>query len=257
MKILYNRKERLDVFMKKVLLFAFLAFVLLLSSGCRQEAEPPTKETYAYTPSETDETVSSPEGATQEERYHVDLSWQNNFELTYRYFDKSQGNETVTIREKKGDSFFYAEYLESGDKLLYLQNGRDLDQYALTKDFTGAHAVMKNKQISGVSSTFMKLSEVSEDLPSLSNVMYIRDESVAGRTCKKYLQRAYQNGELQESVYVWVDAALGFAARCEGYDAEDQMTVSWDLVSFSAGTATTSESVVDLSLYDIEEAATE
>lgn len=240
--------------MKRKWGIVFIVIILFCLTSCRKEpsSEDTSAGTYVYTPATS--VPDSENDPLDASAFSVNASWQDNFNVTYRYFDVSQGKTPVTIIEKKTASFFSASYLETGNTLYYVQNGSDIEQYILTTDsFTGAKSVMKNKSISGLSSTFMKLSEVSPELPRLSNVLYMSDEAVAGRMCKKFIQRAYSNGEAQETVYVWVDKEYGFAARCEAYDAQDEMTVYWDLVSFSTGSITDFDVEINLSIYQISE----
>ena len=115
------------------------------------------------------------------------------------------------------------------------------------------HSVLKGKSISELSSTYMKLTAVAEDLPTYTNVLFMADETVAGRACKKYIQRAYTDGKVTETVYVWVDSLFGLCLKCEDYDADDVLQTYWETISFSTGRVTDSSFGFDLSIYDFTE----
>ena len=238
--------------MKKAVSVLLLCFMLFSFAACRGGEEPESTGTYTYTPatSGADDTTGGSEGS---EAFPVDASWHENFNVLFKYFDISQGKDPVTVNEKKGEGFFIAEYMETGSKLYYVQNGPDIDYYYLSSDLTGVRSRLKNKQMSSISTTFMKLSEVSGDLPTLANVMFMGEENVAGRPCRKYIQRAYQDGEAKQTVYVWVDEEYGFAARGEAYNEKDEMTVNWVLLRFSAGDVG-EDSGVSLGAYEIRDA---
>ena len=239
-------------FFMKLAAGAAAAGTLLALSACKPKAEEPTSEPYVYTPGGQTETGT--ENRTGEAvQIHVDKDWQRNFTLQYTYFDRSQSEETVTIRETRAEDAFCAEYTDKGDYLYYKENGKDIDYYVIMKEAENVHSVIKRKSINELSSTFMKLSDVSEELPSLTNVMYMGEENVCGRPCKKFIQRAYQNGEAQETVYVWVDNVYGFAARGEAYNAEEELQVSWELKSFQTGNVTERDIHVNPAAYEFTE----
>ena len=226
------------------------AAVLFTLAACKKEPTGETTAPYVYIPA----SQGTSEGETAAAvTFSVDKSWQRNFTLQYRYFDESQGPETVHVRETRTDDAFAAEYTDNGDILYYKENGADIDYYMIVKDAENVHSVIKRKTIGDLSSTFMKLSDVSAEMPLLSNVMYMYDENVGGRPCKKYIQRAYENGRATDTVYVWVDAQYGFAARCEDYDENQKLKISWELTEFTAGGVTDGAIRVNLDQYTFKE----
>lgn len=243
---------------KKILAYSLAAGVLFLLPGCKKTGgagSDPT--TYVYTPADqpTGETGFTEENTTAAERvrFAVDPSWQKNYSLQYRYFDISQSEDVVNIRETRTDDAFCAEYTDRGDILYYKENGGDIDSYVILKDAENVHSVIPRKSIDDLSSTFMKLSAVSEEMPEYTNVMYMGEENVSGRPCRKYIQRAYQNGAAQETVYVWVDKEFGFAAKGESYNESDTLTISWELTYFRSGGVTDSAMRVNLDAYTFTE----
>lgn len=234
----------------------FLTVVLMVSEGlssCGKNTDEVTSESYVYHPA--DETTATQAGENASAAMlHTDSSWKSNFDVSYTYFNKSQADEAIRVHEKRSDKYFSAADIDSGDMLYYEQNGNNVDSYVIVPDEEEqVHSVVSGKTLNDLSSTFMKLSEVDPDLPSLANVMYMYDEEVAGRTCAKYIQRAYAEGEATDTVYVWIDAEYGFAAKGEVYDANSALTASWEVTSFSAGGIKDDDVKTDLSSYKIVE----
>ena len=238
---------------------ALLALCLLLTAaaGCKKKnggEEIPSK--YNYTPAPE---TTAPEETTGDVRdfqkaFVKDLSWQKNYFVAYNYFNAAQNVNNARIVEKRASTAFSVEYTETGLLLYYKANGDNTDYYVIDPTQNEQlHSVITGKKISSLSSMFMKLSNVNATLPAQSNVLYMYDELVAGRNCHKYIQRAYADAKLTESVYVWIDAEYGFAMKCEDYDASEQLKTSWEVTEFSAGGVTADDVYVDLSAYQFTE----
>ena len=236
-----------------------LALCLLVAglSGCKNnnEGEEGTSK-YNYTPAETTTEEAQTEDVIRDfqKAFVKDLSWQRNYTVKYRYYNAAKSVENAEIIEKRASTAFSVEYTDTGLLLYYRANGDDTDYYVI--DPAGSemtHSVLTGKKISSLSSLFMKLSNVDATLPAQSNVLYMYDEIVAGRNCHKYIQRAYSDARLTESVYVWIDAQYGFAMKCEDYDAADVLKTSWEVTEFSAGGVTADDVYVDVSAYQFTE----
>lgn len=239
----------------KLIAILSLFACLFVFSSCENEEEPPLYvPEYSYTPDETESTGGEETDKTEDASFTVDTSWQNNYKVNYTYFDSKSSTESVTINEVKSASRFEASYPDSGNLLYYVADGANIKAYTvIPEEKEYVSTVIKNQTISSLSSTFMKLSAVSETLPSLSNVIFMYDETVAERTCKKYMQRAYTDGEVTETVLVWVDAEYGFAAKCEAYDASQTLTSSWEVLTFRTGIISDEDFDVDLTQYKFTE----
>ncbi len=238
---------------------ALLVFCLLLSAlaGCKDkknEEEVPSK--YNYTPAAESTSEEETEDVIKDfqKAFVKDLSWQKNYTVTYKYFNAAQSVDNAEIVEKRASTAFSVEYTDTGLLLYYRANGDDTDYYVIDPaGIETAHSVITGKKISSLSSLFMKLSNVDATLPAQSNVLYMYDELVAGRNCHKYIQRAYADAKLTESVYVWIDAQYGFAMKCEDYDAAETLKTSWEVTAFSAGGVTADDVYVDVSAYQFPE----
>lgn len=239
----------------------FLALTVLFSvvllSSCDTEPDNTESQTdYEYTPSgSADDSTTSSSGENElQKKINVDNSWQKNFSVSYEYYNPEQNISTMKINEKKAEKAFTVEYVDASSVLYYKENGDNTDYYVLIdNEVEQAHSVLENKSISDLSSMFMKLSVISPELPSQSNVLYMYDEEVAGRNCHKYIQRAYSGGSLTQSVYVWVDAEFGFAVKCEAYDADNTLSVMWKVLSFETGTLKNEDVYIDISEYTFKE----
>ena len=240
------------------LLLALSVFAALFAS-CKKETKPQeVPSQYSYTPAA--ESTAQQEETTEDllgdyqKAFVKDLSWQKNFTVTYDYYNAAQSVDHARIQEKRAATAFSVEYLDTGLLLYYKANGDDTDYYVIDPaENKNMHSVITGKSISSLSSLFMKLTNVEATLPAQSNVLYMYDEIVAGRNCHKYIQRAYSEAVLTESVYVWIDAQYGFAMKCEDYDAAEILKTSWEVKEFSAGDITADDVYVDLSQYSFTE----
>ena len=238
---------------------ALLVLCLLLTgfSGCKKKngsEEIPSRYNYTPAPETTEQENVSEDVRDFQKAFVKDLSWQKNYSVAYNYYNVSQNVNNARIVEKRASTAFSVEYVDTGLLLYYKASGDNTDYYVIDPaENKQMHSVIAGKKISSLSSMFMKLSNVNATLPAQSNVLYMYDELVAGRNCHKYIQRAYADSKLTESVYVWIDAEYGFAMKCEDYDASEQLKTSWEVTEFSAGGVTADDVYVDLSAYQFTE----
>lgn len=233
----------------KLLCVLSVMCTLFSFAACTTDSTQETTTEYVYVPSVESTLPSQPET-----KINVNTSWQKNYEVEYVYYNAEQTDEQLHISEKRHSSAFVVEYINTNARLYYEKSGNDTDYYVIMpKESEQAYSKLKDSNFADLSSMFMKLSTVSASLPTQNNVLYMYDEKVAGRDCHKYIQRAYSDGELTQTVYVWVDIEYGFAAKCEAYDAKNKKTTYWEINSFSAGDVSETETFVDLSLYDFKE----
>lgn len=232
--------------------------VFLCACNNNGNGETTTAEPYSYNPRNETSTTVEAAAADPEKAFSVNNSWQNNFKVTYEYYNSAESTKAVTVKETKNSTAFTAEYPDGDSVLYYKANGADTDYYVIMTgtEKSAVHSHLTGSAFSDLSSTFMKLTKVSRELPSLSNVMYMYDEEVGGRACHKYLQRAYTDGKLTDSVYIWIDIEFGFAAKCESYNADGKMRLMWKTDSFETGTVGDDDIKIDLSQYSVREEET-
>ncbi|MCH5197842.1 MAG: hypothetical protein J1E34_02945 [Oscillospiraceae bacterium] len=239
-----------------MILFAVMIFAF---SSCTNKNDIDTTSDYSYI-SQDDLTNAGSSGAENNpssdktNSFIVDTSWQKNYSAEYKYFDAAASKETVTIKEMKSKASFSASYPDSGNFIYYTENDGDIDCYTvIPAEKQYIHSVIENQSIDGISSTLMKLTGVSEELPKLANVLYMNDEEISGRSCKKYIQRAYTDGEVTETVYIWIDSEFGFALKCEDYNADNELKTYWEVMLLSVGTVEDKDIAIDLSAYSFTE----
>ena len=230
---------------KRIAIFGLLLAMLLGGAACKNNKDPGYVTEYSYQAGDSTavQSTGSPGetnvSATVNSTFTVNNSWQKNFTAVYKYYDRSKSADTVTIEEKRCATAFSASYPATGNLLFYRANGNNIDFYTLIPaQAQYVHTTIENKSIDDISTTFMKLTQVTESLPTLSNVLFMADETVAGRPCKKYIQRAYVNGAVTETVYVWVDTEFGFALKCEDYNSASELQTYWEVTSFISGMVT-------------------
>lgn len=223
-------------------------------SSCKEDDETPSSQPYVYHPSDASTSSGEDTSNPGNTLLSIDTSWKKNYTVTYTYFNTEQGTDKISVCEKRSTSYFSAEDTVSGDTLFYKTNGSDIDRYVIVPtEKEQIHSVIEGKTLDDLSSTFMKLTEVDADLPQLSNVLFMYGETVGGRECDKYIQRAYSSGKLTENVYVWIDKQFGFAVKGEVYNAENKLTASWEVESFAAGNTKDSDVAVDLDKYTFKD----
>lgn len=207
---------------------------------------------YSATSTQTDATASdSTVPDVKDVEFTVDKSWQKNYHIAYSFYDRDKTGTLINVKETKTDSVFAVEYVNATNPTLYYKaNGKDVDLYVIESSVgEQKHTLMKNTNFALLTSLFMKLSNIEAGFPKLSNVVYQNDETVAGRNCHKYIQRAYTDGEATETVYVWVDAEFGFVAKCQAVDAQYNTTTNWEITEFTTGGVTEKDTGISLSSY--------
>lgn len=245
---------RINKLITAAILILLLSVLLCFSSCDSNSGESESSTGYEYKPSVSDETTQAPENDEVEKEVKIDNTWKRNFRVNYRYYNPEQSITTMNIEEKKSANAFTVQYIDTHSILYYKANGNDTDYYVIIDhEDEQVHSVLTGKKFSSLSSMFMKLSAVDADLPSQNNVLYMYEEEVAGRKCYKYIQRAYSEGQLTESVYLWIDVQYGFVAKCEAYDSNNTLTVMWEVEEFVTGTLQDEDVFLDLSGYTFKE----
>ena len=237
-----------------IILAVTLSACSLVLTSCDQNAvSDETSTGYEYKPSESS-TISEDTSESEIKEIKIDNSWKYNFRVNYRYYNPEQSITTMNIEEKKSATAFTVQYIDTHSILYYKANGNDTDYYVIIDgEEEQVHSKLSGKKFSSLSSMFMKLSVVDENLPSQNNVLYMYDEEVAGRNCHKFIQRGYSDGVLTESVYLWIDAEFGFVAKCEAYDKNNVLSVMWEVEEFATGKLKDEDVFLDLSGFNFKE----
>lgn len=227
---------------------------IFLLSSCSDDSTEESSTGYEYKTTVLNEITTEAVKSEFETEIKIDNTWKRNFRVNYKYYNPDQSITTMNIQEKKSANAFTVQYIDTQSILYYKANGNDTDYYVIIENEPEqVHSVLTGKKLSSLSSMFMKLSSVDSDLPSQNNVLYMYEEEVAGRNCHKYIQRAYSEGQLTESVYLWIDAEFGFVAKCEAYDSSNVLTVMWEIEEFVTGSLQDEDVFLDLSGYTFKE----
>ena len=237
------------------ILIALLTVFLLCFSACTGESGQKESTTaYEYVPSDVQTTGAEVESSTGAEELKIDKTWTKNFDITYSILNPEVSPTPIKIREIKTDNVYSIEYLDGSSFYFWKQNGSDVDEYTVVANANEqVHKVYKNKSVSKVEVLFGQSSEVEKDFPLLSNVCYEYDEVVAGRQCSKYIQRAYKDGKVTGTLYVWIDKEFGFAVKEEEYDGNDSLVAMLEVIEFSSGETADEDVTFDASQYTFKE----
>lgn len=163
----------------------------------------------------------------------TDTSWQQAYVLSYSYFDKKTGQSTIT----EGKCGKYYQSIDSATNIVTYLTQEDgyMLQYMLdNQKRTGTVAVVTDATIDSVYSGFVMLSVCDPYFPVYKNVTKVGSDFVGDRSATRYKQTETENGEITRIAYVWIDDTLGFASKCELYDAKTQeLLMRWELLDFT------------------------
>ncbi len=229
--------------MKKIISLVLIAASLLLMSSCGDdgglgelgELATTAKHTQVFTDGNevgtTAAPVSNPTAAVTSVQNN---SWTANYSLTYSI---NENGETSVLKEQRCDGIYCVTDTASGAISYFEQNGEDIDQYILNPSAkTGTHSLLENSSLADITTGFMKIAAVNPEFTTYSNVEYQGEETVAGRSAKKYTQSAYSDaGLLTAYAFVWLDSEYGFASKCKVYNLTGTVNTSWELTEFSVG----------------------
>ena len=179
-----------------------------------------------------------------------DTTWQKAYALSYTYFDKKTGKSTIT--EGKCGNYFQSVDTETKIVTYLTQEDGYMLQYMLdsTKK-SGTAAVITDATIDSAYSGFVLLSVCDPYFPVYKNVTKVGSDFIAERSATRFKQVETKDGETTRIAYVWIDDALGFASKCELYDAKtEELLMRWELLDFTQNV--TEDGVkINLDSYDI------
>lgn len=227
---------------KRLPVIAALLALVLTCSACAQndpaginEYATTVKNTQVFTePEEAGSTAAQPSAGVSDSLLTANNSWMGNYSLTYTY---TEGTESSQLREMRCAGLYSVTDLASGAATYFIQNGSDIDQYVLNPAaMSGTHSVLSDQSLADITTGFMKIAYVDSSFPTLSNVEYQGEETVAGRVAAKYTQSAYNTaGLLTAYAFVWIDSEYGFASKCRVYNMTGSVNVSWELTELTVG----------------------
>lgn len=179
-----------------------------------------------------------------------DVMWQEAYALSYSYFDKKTGMSTIT----EGKCGKYYQSIDSATNILTFLSQEDgyMLQYMLdSATKTGTVTAVTDATIDSAYSGFVMISTCDPYFPVYKNVTKVGSDFVAERKATRYKQVQTENGETTKIAYVWIDDALGFASKCELYDAKtEEVLMRWELLDFTQN-VTEDKIMINIDSYNI------
>lgn len=218
--------------MQKRFLALALIFILLICSAACGEENPKGNVNFGeyVLPTEQEEPSLNYDPSLI---LNADTSWQEAYVLSYSYFDKKTGQSTIT----EGKCGKYYQSIDSATNIVTYLTQEDgyMLQYMLdSQKRSGTATVVTDATIDSVYSGFVMLSVCDPYFPVYKNVTKVGSDFVGDRSATRYKQEENKNGEITRIAYVWIDDTLGFASKCELYDAKtEELLMRWELLDFT------------------------
>lgn len=179
-----------------------------------------------------------------------DKSWFNTYALKYNYYDKNAGESIIT--EGKCGNYYQSNDSASNVITFYAQQDGYILQYFLNKNTkTGTVSIVTDGTIDNLYSGFALISTCDPYFPVYKNVTKVGQDFVANRSATRYKQTQTENGVVTKIAYIWIDDELGFASKCEQYDAlTEELQMRWELLEFTQN-VTEADLIIDTNSYKI------
>lgn len=200
-----------------------------------------------YTPDEVESTKINYDNS---ELITSDTEWYEAYALKYNYYDKSAG-ESIITEGKCGD--YYQSHDSATDVVSYYEQQQGyILQYFLNKQTkTGTVSVVTGKTMKDLYSGFSLISTCDPYFPVYKNVTKVGQDFVANRSATRYKQTQTENGTVTKIAYIWIDDELGFASKCEQYNAvTEELEMRWELLDFTQNVQT-SDIIINTESYKI------
>ena len=162
-----------------------------------------------------------------------DTSWLDCYALEYSYYDTKTGESKIA--EGRFGNYYQSLDYATNTITFYSQEDGYILQYVLNNNTkSGTAAVVTGSTIDNLYSGFAMLSTCDPYFPLYNNVTEVGKDFVANRSVTRYKQTQTENGVVTKIAYIWIDDELGFASKCEQYDAVTQaLELRWELLSFT------------------------
>lgn len=215
--------------MKKVIAIFMCLTALICFASCEKSPEGNVDFGDYVIPTEVD--TSKPYDVSQ--LIEADTQWQDSYALSYVYYDKKTGESTIT-EGKCGNVYQSVDNATNITTYITQEDGYMLQYMLDGNSKTGTVAVVTDGNMESLHSGFMLISVCDPYFPVYKNVTKVGPDFVAQRSATRYKQVQTENGAETQIAYVWVDDMLGFASRCELYDAVTQeLLMKWELLDFT------------------------
>ena len=220
--------------MKKFISILSAFIIILTFASCDKQDNGGSVNVGDYVlPDEITNEVTTASKYSSEEMISSDTSWLDCYALEYSYYDTKTGESKIA--EGRYGNYFQSLDYATNTITFYSQEDGYILQYVLNNESkTGTAAVVTGSTIDNLYSGFSMLSTCDPYFPVYKNVTEVGKDFVANRSVTRYKQTQTENGAVTKIAYIWIDDELGFASKCEQYDAVTQeLQMRWELLSFT------------------------
>ena len=217
--------------MKKLTALFFAIIMIFTFASCTSEDGGGSVNFGDYVLPETDTEVSNK--YNENELVSSDTDWLSCYALEYSYYDVKTGESRIA--EGRCGNYFQSLDYATNTVTYYTQADGYILEYMLnTETKTGTAAVVTGSTMDSLYSGFSMLSTCDPYFPVYKNVTKVGQDFVANRSVTRYKQTQTEDGVVTKIAYVWIDDELGFASKCEQYDAKtEELQMRWELLSFT------------------------
>lgn len=211
-----------------------LAFLIIISfSACTSKDEGGSVNFGDYVLPEETTDIQVSNKYNEDELVLSDTSWISCYALEYSYYDNKTGESKIA--EGRSGNYYQSTDYATNIITYYTQADGYVLEYMLNRDTkTGTSAVVTNATMNDLYSGFSLLSSCDPYFPLYTNVTKVGQDFVANRPATRYKQTQTENGVITKIAYVWIDDQLGFASKCEQYNAQtEELELRWELLSFT------------------------
>lgn len=219
--------------MKKIVVLLFSILILFSFASCSEQEQSGSVNFGEYVLPDETTTEAISEKYDSAELVSSDTTWIDCYALEYSYYDTKTGESKIA--EGKCGNYFQSLDYATNTITFYSQEDGYILQYVLnTESKTGTAAVVTGSTMDNIYSGFAILSTCDPYFPVYKNVAKVGQDFIANRSATRYKQVQTENGVTTKIAYVWIDDELGFASKCEQYDAQtEELQMRWELLSFT------------------------
>lgn len=239
-----------DSSMKRLVVLIFAFIIIFAFTSCTQEDDGSVNFGDYVLPEDQSTTEYESEKYDSQELVLSDSSWLDSYALEYSYFDTKTG-ESKIAEGRCGNYYQSIDYATDTITFYSQEDGYILEYMLNTQTKTGTAAVVTGATMENLYSGFSMISTCDPYFPVYKNVTKVGQDFVADRSTTRYKQTQTENGVVTKIAYVWIDDELGFASKCEQYNAQtEELEMRWELLSFTRN-VTQDDIKVDIDSYTL------
>lgn len=232
--------------MKRIIAVMLIISTIFVFAACSDSTDNGSVNFGDYNPEVDSTTIYY----SSSDLLNADTNWLNAYALKYSYYDKNSGESIIT--EAKCGNYYQSHDAATNIISYYAQQESYILQYLLNYNTkTGTVAVVTNSTMDNLYSGFSLISTCDPYFPSYKNVTNVGQDFVGTRSATRYKQTQTENGVVTKIAYIWIDDELGFASKCEQYNAlTEELEMRWELLEFTQN-VTESDIIIDIDEYKI------